>query len=241
MLAARVEATTTVVSTSAKPSPGSAGPEEESILVHGPDRRASATVSMALVLRKGEAVAWADCEDPRSTPPETWRTWVESRWGGPVVEMVEPALLRPANLDRLLLRRLVASADGASETRLLNFLALPELFQRLAARALSTEGRGTVYLANADALAPPTLANTLGTLRLHQTLHEVGLSVVVSSGSPPPMALSGAFARVFHVEAPAGGAWREGWVTEESGDGQRRPLRSAWARLGLEPTLLDLR
>ena len=225
--------------------PTAAGPREESILVHGPDGFAVSALAVALARRTRRSFAWADCADPRTNGASALRSWVEDRSGRPTLEVVDASVLRPANLDRLMLRRLVAAEGVADETRLLNYLALPGLFQRLAARALSSDGRGVMYLANVDALAPELLTNTLETERLHQTLHEEGLTVIVSSRAAPSEALSRPFDRVLHVDVPGGVPWGAGWLTEEKGDGhggdeQRVPLRTAWDRLGLDPSLLLL-
>jgi len=216
----------------------------ESILVHGEGDLAVSAVAVALARRIAQTFAWVDFEDPRVSARSSARAWVEDRSGRPVVERVEEALLRPPDRDRLALRRLVTPEPSEANVRLQTHLALPELFQRLAARAITPEGRGAVLLANIDCLPPALRTNTIETPWLHRTLHDEGLTLIGTSRSPPPGATSRAFDRVFRVETTEDdGSWADGSLIEEDRGGGERPgprigLRTAWERLGLDPELL---
>ncbi|HYA10969.1 MAG TPA: hypothetical protein VEH10_04805 [Thermoplasmata archaeon] len=213
----------------------------ESILVHGSDELAIAAVAVALALRATESFAWADCADPGvPSAGDSARSWVEARSGRPAVDPVEESLLRPSNSDRQVLRQLVAPAQGLDEARLLNHLALPELFQRLAARAISSDGHGVVLLANVDALSATLRAETLEAARLHQTLHDEGLTMIVTSRAPPSEAMVRTFDRIFRVDVPSNRSWEAGSLTEVKSaaherDGPPVPLLTALGRLGLDP------
>ena len=218
------------------------GQRPESVLVHGVEPLATSALAVGLASRGRGPVAWADCARARSAAYAPARTWIELRVGPPAIEQVDDPLLRPVNFERILLRHVVAPTEGPDDGRLLNHLALPELFQRLASRAISVAGVGAILLANIDALPEALCANTVGTARLHQTLHEEGLSVLMTSRSSPSTSLGDAFDRIFRVDGPEGARWDTAWLTEEkgtTGPGARPPvqLRAAWARLGLEPSL----
>jgi len=220
------------------------GRPEESILVHGEDDIAVSAVAVGFARRAAGSFAWVDFEIPKDGTMSSARLWIEDRSGQPMVETVEPSLLRPSNRDRLALRRLVTPESNLENTRLQNHLALPELFQRLAARALTPAGHGVVLLANVDCLPRDLRVNTVETRWIHETLHEEGLSVIATSRAPPSEGLSRAVDRVLRVEVPEGGALADGLITEEklgAGPGASRPLglRTVWDQMGLDPGLLS--
>jgi hypothetical protein len=222
-----------------------AGRTAESILVHGDDDLAISAVAIGLARRTTESFAWVDFEDPRESARSPARSWVEDRSGRPVVDLVEASLLRPPDRDRLALRRLIAPERTKENARLQSHLAMPELFQRLAARAISPDGRGVVLLANVDRLPPALRSNTIETAWLHRTLHDEGLTVIGTARAPPSEAMRRAFDRVFRVEVADQSSWEEGELTEEKRDGREGSgppirLRTAWGHLGLDPALLSM-
>lgn len=228
------------------PAPSTFTGTAESILVYGGDDLATAVVAVALARRHVAEFAWADCAPLPHPPAVRPRSWVERFAGPPLLHSVDETVLRPTNHHRLALHRLVTPTHGSEDLRLLNYLAMPELFQRLAAQAIRPEGRGVVLLDHIDDLPTTTVANTLGTSRLHQTLHEEGVTMVVVSRTAPPEATARVFDRCFCVEVPAGAPWDDGWLTERTetahrGEAVRSPLLAMWDRLGLEHDLLVAR
>ena len=224
--------------------PDCATPRGESIYIHGSDRLATSAVAVGLALRSAPSFAWADCADPSLSVALRSRAWVERRAGRPVVERVDPALLRPANLERVILRHTVVPAGPSDEGRLLDHLAMPELFQRLAARAISGDGRGVILVANVDTLSDALRANTVEMGRLHRTLHDEGLTVIVTSRGGPSDAVEQEFDRIYRVEVPPNAPWFAGTLTEEKSvdpaDGSASAaLTAAWVRLGLDQSLLS--
>jgi len=224
--------------------PDHATPRDESIYIHGSDRLATSALAVGLALRSAPSFAWADCADPALSVALLSRAWVERRAGRPVVERVDPPLLRPANLERVILRHTIVPVGPSDEGRLLDHLAMPELFQRLAARAISGDGHGVIFIANVDALSPALRANTVEMGRLHRTLHAEGLTVIVTSRGGPSTAVEQEFDRIYRVEVPANAPWVSGTVTEEKSTGPvdgsgSVAVTKTWERLGLDPSLLS--
>lgn len=220
-----------------------APPDAESILVHGSHRIATSAVALALALRSGRSVAWADCSAGESNGEAKARAWVSERAGPPVVDRVESDLLRPTVVERASVERLVLAASGEELARLLDHLALPELFQRLSARAGGYGRAGAVLLTNVDGLRPELRASSIETVRLHETLHAQGLSVVATSRAVPTNTLDRPFDRIFRVELAEESRWTEATIAEErggvpAGGARPVPLSEAWRTLGLDPALL---
>lgn len=227
------------------PSSGATRRVEESIVVHGTDRVALSAVAVALARRRAGSFAWADCAGSAPGRGLPTRRWLERHVGQPAVEVVDPSLLKPRDLEGVLLRHLVPSKQRQDESRLLDHLAMPELFQRLAARAIVPNGHGVVVLVNVDAISPTLRANTVETSRLHQTLHEEGLSVILTWTGVPSAAMRQVADRLLRIDVPVGRPWTEGWLAEEKeggveNDGARLPLETAWVRLGLDLDLLSV-
>lgn len=222
--------------------PPSARGREASILVHGSHALGTTGVALALARRTSEAFAWVDCDGGRRDEG-SFRSWLRAVAGRPVVEDVDAPLLTPAPADRLPLHQVVRSTNGPEDGRLLNLLTMPELFQRMASRAIREDGHGVVLLLNIDRLSRSALAATVESRRLHATLHNEGLTVIATHLGAPPEPLRGVFDRIFRVDASERGSWARGTLTEEKGGGPGDsaapiPLRSVWGRLGLDSALL---
>jgi hypothetical protein len=226
----------------------STGPlrSEQSILVHGDDDLAVSTVAVGLALRTSETFAWVDFDDPKGSERAPARSWVEGRSGRPVVDLVDPSLLRPPERDHLAHSGLIAPESTTEAARLQSHLEMPELFQRLAARAICPDGHGVVLLVHVDRLAPALRAGTIEATWLHRTLHDEGLTVIGTSRAPPSEPMRQVFDRVLRVEVAVGRSLEDGSLTEEKCDGRAASgapmaLRTAWEYLDLDPALLSVR
>jgi hypothetical protein len=214
--------------------------------VHGDEDVAVSAVAVGLALRTAESFAWVDFDDPKGSERAPARSWVEGRSGRPVVDLVEPSLLRLPERDPLAHGRLLAPESTAETARLQNHLEMPELFQRLAARAICPDGHGVVLLVNVDRLAPALRTDTIETTWLHRTLHDEGLTVIGTSRAPPSEPMRQVFDRVLRVEVAVGRSLEDGSLTEEKCDGRAASgapmaLRTAWEYLDLDPALLSVR
>jgi len=211
-----------------------------SILVHGSRELPVAWTAVGLARKAGPTFAWADCAGGRSHEVAEARSWIEARFGPPALDPVEAAWLRPADRDRLNLKRVVAAGGETDQRRLLNHLALPELFQRLTARAIEPDGRGVIVLLHVDALADAVRANTLDTAWLHETLHEEGITLVATARDRAADPLVNAFDQVLRYERASRPTEPDGTLTQEKplGAGMEPSatgLRAVWQRLGLDP------
>ncbi len=215
----------------------------ESILVHGRDRFVTLAVALALAHRAGSRVAWVDFAPPLNEAHAAARAWAEARAGPPVLERVDSEQLRPGEVGRAAVERLVLDLSAAELARVVEHLQLPPLFQRLTAEAAVGGRPGAVLLANVDVLRPELRARSIEEVRVHETLHREGLSLVATSGAGPTNTLDRPFDRVYRVEPVADPSGLGLGLTEERGgqepaDGRLVPLRRAWSQLGLDPELL---
>jgi len=222
--------------------PAPARERDESLLVYGPDVRLDAAFALALARRRYMAIAWADCARPGRRAIAEALAWVERRLGPPVVGLVDPPLLRPANFDRAVVLHVLAPARAGEERRLLNHLAMPEVFQRLAARAISPDAHGAVLLLHVDNLPEALRPGVLDTARLHETLHEEGLSFLATSQTAPTEATAQAFDTVVRLEPGDSASWASAVLVAQRGNGfgtgkGPAPLPGVWEHLGLDPSL----
>jgi hypothetical protein len=231
-----------------EPTPPLGGPDAwastlESTLVYGADETGVSALAAGLALRGHGAFCWVDCA--RSAPDDDLPAhWILARGAPqPEVRLVEERLLRPPTVSDATVRQVVLSDGPRQERRLATYLALPELFQRMAARSWADDGWVAAVLANVDHLPPETSSRLLERRPFHELLHRAGIALFSTATAAPPRALSTAFDRVFRVEVPSGESWAQGTVLQEGSstpDGGPLPVRQAWAQWRLDPTLLPL-
>jgi hypothetical protein len=226
------------------PQPAGPRPEgPESILVYGADPIGVVALATGLALRSHGAFAWADCAAP-ALAEDNPTHWILSRGDlRPGADRVDEAALGPAAWSWTGLRDLVALDGGAEESRLTGFLELPELLQRLAARAPEGGGRAAILLANVDRLPAGSATGSLERAAVHRRLHEGGVTLVVTALVPPGADLRAAFDRVVRLEVPEGTSWAHGLVALEKWPGAEPlpapvGLRDLWGRWELDPSLL---
>jgi hypothetical protein len=224
-------------------SEGSGPVRSESILVHGPDRIGVTAFTAGLAIRSLGGFAWADCggSAPREDDPIHW---ILSRGSPlPALARVDPSVLLPPPHSAPGLQALVALDGEPEERRLAQFLDLPELFQRLGARAPEFQGRVALLLANVDRLLATPSGRALEQRELHDRLHSAGMTLFATSTPAPSPRLREVFDRVFRIDVPAGSTWSHGLLSlEQAPTGEptpdRIPLREGWSRLGLDSSFL---
>jgi len=220
-----------------------ARPKLESTLVHGNDETGISAFATGIALRAYGRFRWVDCA--MAGPSEDLPThWIFSRGSERPEELdLDRSALAPTAWTPSSLRGLVASSGPEEERRLASFLALPELYQRLGAQDDRGDAEVAILVANVDALPASVGALRLGERDLHEHLHYAGIALFATARGSSPAPLSRAFDRVYAVDVPAGANWSHGLIAVEK-DGDARaphepvPLRDAWRRMDLDPTLL---
>jgi hypothetical protein len=202
-------------------------------------------LAVGFAARVRPAFAWANC----SGSTTHWeRAVVEALERGSVghapgrVDAHELRVLEahPVAVDRLVVR------DPQLELvrgRLVDFVRLPLLFQRLISQYGTPEAPISVVLTNADAFRSSSVETTLANPRLHETLRREGISLSVTFRGDPPSTMKEAFDHVLRVEPSGTGDWADARVMAERGLDETRlllpqSLRDAWRILGLSPRLL---
>ncbi len=209
------------------------------MLVHGTEEAPVATLATGLALASHEAFAWADCARSGASPSAASHRIFARGAERPGVERVDERMLRASAWNASALDGVLLASSEPE--RLLRFLQLPELFQKLAARATGADGRSAVLLANVNALGP--VERLLSQDRLHRSLHRAGVSLFATAVEEEPVARASSFDRSFRVEVPAGEPWTRGTLTVEKGPPPSTSLaalnlREAWSLLKLDPSLL---
>ena len=203
-------------------------------------------LAAGLARRHSPLFGWANCSGSTADWDRAVLEALESGSPGRRVDPVTAEELRPNPIGP---RSLDAVVDPQGLTRecreqLVDFLRLPEFFQRLLARSPSGTLLPAVVLTNVDALPYSILRDGLGDPRLHNELRVEGVCLVVTFRGNPPPDLEDAFDHLFRVDPPSGAVWLDSFVHPERGDlgealRQAGPLRDWWQRLGLDPRMLS--
>jgi hypothetical protein len=223
-------------------SPTSHAPE--STLIYGNDETGVSAFATGMALRHHRGFHWVDCA--RSAPVEDLPAhWIFARGSRkPEVGRIDLTILSLTVWTPAALRQLVTSEGPEEESRLLSFLCLPELFQRLGAPDRPGERESAILLANVDSLPPDAETQLLGERRLHECLHRAGISLFATARLSPSAAVSASFDRVYRIDVPDGVSWSHGLVSTEKDPNplprSKRPrsVRKIWRAWDLDPSLL---
>jgi len=216
-----------------------------STLVYGEGEAALSMLAAGLALKCSPGFGWANCSGSTVGWEGSVLAALEAGSSGRQVERVRPEELEPHPVVPGALHALVdpEGLTRARRERLVDFLRLPDLFQRLVANRPSGVLLSAIILTNADALPYPLLRDTLGDPRLHHELRVEGVSLVVTYRGNPPTAVEEPFDRLLRVGPPTDGSWVDSFVRPERGaPGEEPPLtgslRVCWQQLGLDARTL---
>ena len=189
--------------------------------------------------------AWANCSGSTAHWDRSIAGMMERRSSGRGAElprigdlqMHEPAA---EALDRVVIQE---SLPGSMRQRLIEFVRLPPLLQRLISFAAAGDDPASIVLTNVDGMPDHLLESSLASPSLHEALHHEGVTLFVTYRGTPTPALKGVFDQIYRVEPPRAGSWLHSYVTSERGletPDLLRPqtLTEAWTILGLNPQLI---
>jgi hypothetical protein len=219
--------------------------EPRSVLVFGSGESAMSMLAAGLVARVRPRFAWANC----SGTTVTWERWVaetiEHGAAGRRTDRVDPRDLRLSERPADAVGRLVLADTLPDEmrSRLVDFVRLPVLFQRLISQFDALEPSVSLVLTNADALRTPLAESALANAHLHAALHRERISLSVTFRGEPPSTIKEAFDQVLRVDSPKDGRWTDARVMSERGLEESelllpQSMRSAWTILRLNPLWL---
>lgn len=228
-----------------EPNPPSSLGLPRSTLIYGQGEAAMTLLAAGLARRTGPGFGWANCSGSTSGWEPSVRAALEAGSAGRRVEVVVPEEFASNEVRARSLDAVVDSHGLTQEgrERLVDFLRLPDLFQRLVASRPTGTLLSALVLTNVDVLPRPLVRDTLEDPRLHHELRTEGVSLVVTFRGSPPPSLEAVFDRLFRVDPPSDGSWLESFVRPERGEPSEDPplagpLRVCWQRLGLDPRLL---
>jgi hypothetical protein len=218
-----------------------------SILIWGTGETPMAILASALAQREQAPFTWVHCSEPGERLEEVARRLLVENSATGREEWVDPAEWEPpsgrgATLSDLIVPESISDRD---RTRLVAYLALPSLLQRLASRSMTTQGRTSIVLTNIDALVPPIEEKALGRREVHAVLHGEGVTLVVTYRGAPSAHLQKLFDEVYAVDAPQATAWADARITRQRGDPARGTpaagsLREWMFRLGVPANQMRL-
>jgi hypothetical protein len=136
------------------------------------------------------------------------------------------------------------SIPATMRIRLHEFLRLPPLLQRLAARGVPAPAPSAIVLAHVEALPGHLRHATLENADVHSILRREGVTLIATYSGQPPVTLLRAFELHYRLESGAGSPWTESRVTAggSSYSGTTNPVRTLsewWQTLGLDPSFLS--
>ncbi|HYA70114.1 MAG TPA: hypothetical protein VEH28_01925, partial [Thermoplasmata archaeon] len=157
----------------------------ESVFVQGRNQTATSTLIVGFALQRHGSFSWADCgisAAEASPAPRRLLGRGRTRYPGDGVDRSE--LLVPRWPDAAI-ERLLVPESRMDSLQLMSYLALPKLLQELAAMSTAPSGESLVVLTNIDALDQGLRTSVFGNSEAHQRLHEVRVSLFVTSRVPP--------------------------------------------------------
>lgn len=232
--------------TSAKGTARADGPGPGSTLIYGDEPTSLLAVAAALAARGQTAFAWALA--PKSVPAVDPRLLqaIRARFRG-----VEPIPLDDRELVAVLddvdsVARAVdpSSLSSWEREQIVQFLALPPVLQRLAARAVTDDGTSAVVIHGLETLPYAVVEAVFGRPRLHALLADLGVLLFVTYRGEPPAPFRQAFGDRLRVDGVNGLSRPEAWVLvdeENPSSGVPRitlPLAQFWEEEGLDEALL---
>jgi hypothetical protein len=227
--------------------PSSAPPEPRSILIFGSGESAMSVLAAGLAELVRPEFAWANCAGSPSQWEDSVARMMERRSRGRRAEATQPSDLQMHEAPSEAIARVVVpeSLPGEQRQRLVEFVRLPPLLQRLISNAAPGGDAVSVVLTNVDGLPDPVVATTLASPELHDSLHHEGITLLVTFRGIPSLLLKEAFDQIYRVELPRAGSWMHSSVTSERGLESPdlllpQTLAEAWTILGLNPDLIAL-
>jgi len=228
------------------PSSASGPRRGTSTLVYGEGEAAMAMLAAGWAHRESPEFAWADCARSTAHWELPVRTLAATGVAKVHAEAVDPRDLEPHAIRPGAIREMLRVASGADpgRDRVLEFLRLPDLIQRLIASGAAGLAPSPIVLTNVDRLPDEIVRASLEDPRTHEALRREGVPLLVTYRGEAPPTLRLPFDRVVRVEQGSAPAWADAAVRPERlHEGEvlsAGSLRELWRRFGLDPGLLDI-
>jgi hypothetical protein len=215
-------------------------------LVFGDGEAAMTMLAAGLAQRESPEFAWADCARSTARWELPVRTLATNGSGTLRPEAVEPRDLEPHAIRPGAIREMVRLPAGGDRVRdrVLEFLRLPDLLQRLVASGAAGISPSPIVLTNVDRLPDDIVRTSLEDPRTHEALRREGVPLLVTYRGEASPGLRHPFDRVVRVTQGSAPAWTDASVQPERLH-HGEPLlggtvREFWRRQGLDPVLLDI-
>jgi hypothetical protein len=189
------------------------------ILVYGTGPTPITILGAALGRREGRSFGWVHCAPSDADLEPAARQRLEEGSDGYRELLRDP---RELNIPEHRVRRLAQffldePMTLSFEVRLVAYLGMPVIIQRMVSRVLSADGRSTIVLTNLDGVPPKVALECFARPEVLSTLGREGVSVLATFRGTPPERLKRAFLRVYRVDSAPGAPWTSATVTPEEG------------------------
>jgi len=204
----------TDVNTSPGPRSGSAP-----VLLYGTGGPALDILAAALGRREQRPFAWIHCAPDDSDVPTSARDILTASSEGnrEFLKDARELTVPEHRVRRLSMFFLDEPMTLSFEVRLVAYLGMPAIVQRMVSRVLTADGRSMIVLTHLDAVPPKIALECFARPEVLTTMRREGASMIATYHGTPPKRLKRAFARVFRVDALPGRPWAEAEVTPEEG------------------------
>lgn len=214
-----------------------------STLIYGSGETAMSWLAVGLARRTHRGIAWIDCIDRTSPLDPAWSARTGSDRGFREFRGIEPSGLLVQEVPAERLDGMIRAESSEARDRIGRLLGLPSVLQSLISLGPNGHDAPPVIVRGLEALPDVVVHGTFGNPRVHETLHESGISLVATYSGAPVRSVQDAFDEVYRVDDRGSEQWPDSYVWSERGLTDidlllPRPLRQAWSELRLDPDLL---